>query len=161
MGTKIGTFIFQISHVLELHPADHIAFPRFLSPEADWFKLYWHHAIIEDIDYESELIRVIHFQPVFDEGFKEQKERENNQLELFNAERRSVSLKISRFRHGLEKWKNFFHSRKNQGILNRLEKSGNFPQNIGKMRECSPKYWKSEGILAFVKYIFVFVKIIK
>ena len=82
----------QISHVLELHPADHIAFPRFLSPEADWFKLYWHHAIIEDIDYQSELIRVIHFQPIFDEGFREQRERENNQLELFNSERRSVTV---------------------------------------------------------------------
>ena len=85
----------QINHVQELHPADHIAFPRFLSPEADWFKLYWHHAIIEDIDYQSELIRVIHFQPIFDEGFREQRERENNQLELFNSERRSVTTETT------------------------------------------------------------------
>lgn len=81
-------FLCQVNHVLDLHPADHIAFPRFLSPEADWFKLYWHHAIIEDIDYESELIRVIHFQPTFDSGFTEQRDNENNQLELFNSQHR-------------------------------------------------------------------------
>ena len=35
----------------------------------------------------------------------------------------------------------------NSGHLNRLEKSGNFVQNTGKMREFYPKYWKSDGIL--------------
>ena len=32
----------------------------------------------------------------------------------------------------LEKWENCFQSGKSQGILNRLEKSGNFTQNTGK-----------------------------
>ena len=42
-----------------------------------------------------------------------------------------------------------------QGILNRLEKSGNFTQNTGKIREFYPKYWKSEEILAgFYFYFF-------
>ena len=35
-----------------------------------------------------------------------------------------------------------------QGILNRLEKSGNFIQNTGKMREFYQNYWKSEENLA-------------
>ena len=30
------------------------------------------------------------------------------------------------------KWENFFQSAKSQGIFNRLEKSWNFTQNIGK-----------------------------
>ena len=57
--------------------------------------------------------------------------------------------------HGSHKdWKNekTFSSR---GILNRLEKSGNFTQNTGKMREFYPKYWKSEDILASF-YIYFF-----
>ena len=35
----------------------------------------------------------------------------------------------------LEKWKGIFQSGKNQGILSRLEKSGNFTQNTGKIRK--------------------------
>ena len=35
----------------------------------------------------------------------------------------------------LEKWTNFFQSGKSQGILCRLEKSGKFGQNTGKVRE--------------------------
>ena len=35
----------------------------------------------------------------------------------------------------LEKWEGIFQSGKNQGILNRLEKSGNITQNTGKMRK--------------------------
>ena len=34
----------------------------------------------------------------------------------------------------LEKWEGIFQSGKSQGILNRLEKSGNFTQNTGKLR---------------------------
>ena len=48
-------------------------------------------------------------------------------------------------------WKNektFIQSGKSKEILNRLEKSGNFTQNIGKMREFYPNYWKSEQDLA-------------
>ena len=40
-----------------------------------------------------------------------------------------------------------FQSGKRHGILNRLEKSGNFTQNAGKMREFYPKYCNNEGIL--------------
>ena len=42
-------------------------------------------------------------------------------------------------------WKNenFFQSGKSEGILNRLEKSGNFAQNTGKMRDFYPKCWKN------------------
>ena len=36
------------------------------------------------------------------------------------------------FPHGLEKWEHIFQSGKNQEILNRLERSGNFTQNTGK-----------------------------
>ena len=35
----------------------------------------------------------------------------------------------------LEKWEGIFQSRKSQGILNRLEKSGKITQNTGKFRE--------------------------
>ena len=41
------------------------------------------------------------------------------------------------FPHGLEnleKWENFVQSGKSRGILNRLEKLGNFAQNTGKMK---------------------------
>ena len=50
-------------------------------------------------------------------------------------------------------WKNektFF----SQGILNRLEKSKNFTQNIGEIREFYPKYCKSEGVLASFYFYF-------
>ena len=52
--------------------------------------------------------------------------------------RREFRTHVSWFPHGLEnleKLENFFQSGKSQGILNRLEKSGNFTQNAGKMRE--------------------------
>ena len=42
------------------------------------------------------------------------------------------------FPHGLENletWENIFQLGKSQGILNRLEKSGNFTKNTGKVRE--------------------------
>ena len=42
----------------------------------------------------------------------------------------------------MAKWENFFQSGKSQGILNRLEKSGNFTQHTGKMGEFYSKYWK-------------------
>ena len=45
----------------------------------------------------------------------------------------------------LEKWEGIFQSGKSQGILNRLEKSGNFEQT-GKVRENHTKYWKTEEI---------------
>ena len=35
-------------------------------------------------------------------------------------------------RENLEKWEGIFQSGKSQGILSRLEKSGNFGQNTGK-----------------------------
>ena len=35
-------------------------------------------------------------------------------------------------RENLEKWEGIFQSGKSQGILSRLEKSGNFAQNTGK-----------------------------
>ena len=41
-----------------------------------------------------------------------------------------------------------------QGILNRLEKSGNFTKNTGKARGFHPKYWKTEGILGSFDFIF-------
>ena len=48
-----------------------------------------------------------------------------------------------------------FQSGKSQGILNRLEKSGNCTKNTGKMREFYPKYWKNEEILgSFYFYFF-------
>ena len=53
------------------------------------------------------------------------------------------------------KWQNNFQSGKSLGILNRLEKSGIFTQNTGKMRKIYPKYWKSEEILvSFYLYFF-------
>ena len=52
------------------------------------------------------------------------------------------------------KLENFFQSGKSQGILNRLEKSGNFTQNTGKMREFYPKYWKIGEILASFYFYF-------
>ena len=41
------------------------------------------------------------------------------------------SVKVTWFPHGLEKWKTF----SSQEILNRLEKSGDFTQNAGKVNE--------------------------
>ena len=38
-------------------------------------------------------------------------------------------------RENLEKWEGIFQSGKSQGILSRLEKSGNFTQNTGKIRQ--------------------------
>ena len=49
------------------------------------------------------------------------------------------------------KWENFFQSGKSRGILDRLEMSGNFKQNIGKIREFYPKYWKMR------KRVFIFI----
>ena len=50
-----------------------------------------------------------------------------------------------------ENEKTFF----SQGILNKLEKSENFTENTGKMREFYPQYWKSEEILAsFILFFF-------
>ena len=46
------------------------------------------------------------------------------------------------------KWESIFQSGKSQGILNRLQKSGDFTKNTGKERAFYPKYWRSEGILA-------------
>ena len=46
------------------------------------------------------------------------------------------------------KMRKLFPVKESQGIWNRLEKSGNFAQNSGKMRGIYPKYWKSEEILA-------------
>ena len=54
-------------------------------------------------------------------------------------------------------WKmsKLFQSGKSEGFFNRLEKSGNFTQNTGKIREIYAKYWKSEEILAsFYSYLF-------
>ncbi len=44
-------------------------------------------------------------------------------------------LICSRFPLRLEKWESIFQSGKSQGILNILEKSGNFTKNTGKVRE--------------------------
>ena len=48
----------------------------------------------------------------------------------------------------------FFQSGESQRILSRLEKSGGFTQNTGKMREFYPKHWKSEDILASSYFYF-------
>ena len=40
-----------------------------------------------------------------------------------------------------------FQSGKRRGILNRLEKSGNFAQISGKIKDFYIKFWESEGIL--------------
>ena len=43
-------------------------------------------------------------------------------------------------RENLEKWEGIFQPGKSQGILSRLEKSGNFTQNTGKIRKnCTGK----------------------
>ena len=51
----------------------------------------------------------------------------------------------------LEKQESIFQSGKSQGILLRLEKSGNFTQNTGKIRK--KLYWKIEKILEKVREI--------
>ena len=58
-------------------------------------------------------------------------------------------------RENLEKWEGIFQSGKSQGILSRLEKSGNFTQNTGKIRkklcwkiEKKKKNWKIQGNLS-------------
>ena len=53
----------------------------------------------------------------------------------------------------LKKWEGIFQSGKSQGILSRLEKSGNFTQNTGKIRKKTKlenwkKCWKSQGNLS-------------
>ena len=42
----------------------------------------------------------------------------------------------------IEKWEGIFQSGKSQGILSRLENSGNFTQNAGKIRKKID--WKTE-----------------
>ena len=42
----------------------------------------------------------------------------------------------------LEKWESIFQSAKSRGILLRLKRPGNFPQNTGKIRK--KLYWKIE-----------------
>ena len=60
------------------------------------------------------------------------------------------------------KWEGIFQSGKSRGILSRLEKSGNFTQNTGKIGkiytgklkkilENCEKYWKSQGNLSVRK----------
>ena len=61
------------------------------------------------------------------------------------------------FPHGLEKWENFFQSGKSQEIFNRLEKSGNFTQDTGKIREFCSKYWENEGILSNFIWFFLWL----
>ena len=51
--------------------------------------------------------------------------------------------------------KHFPVREKSENCVNRLEKSGNFTQNIGKLGEFYVKYWKSEDILASF-YIYCF-----
>ena len=51
------------------------------------------------------------------------------------------------------KWESIFQSRKTQGILLRLEKSGKYTKNTGKIRKsCAgklkKKHWKSQGNLS-------------
>ena len=41
----------------------------------------------------------------------------------------------TRNQRNLEKWAGIFQSGKSQGILSRLEKSGNFTQNTGKIKK--------------------------
>ena len=75
----------------------------------------------------------------------------NNCAVLFN-----LFIYLSGFPLRLEnlgKWEGIFQSGENQGILNRLEKSGNFKQT-GKVRENHTKYWKIQGISD--KYCLVF-----
>ena len=52
-------------------------------------------------------------------------------------------------RENLEKWEGIFQSGKSQGILSRLEKSGNFAQNTGKQENLNKKnaFCESQGIL--------------
>ena len=53
------------------------------------------------------------------------------------------------------KWENFFQAGKSQGILNRLEKSGNFikKKKYWKSEEISPKILEDEGIVASFYFI--------
>ena len=60
-------------------------------------------------------------------------------------------LSLPFFLHGLDnlkRWEDFFQPGKSRGILNRLEKFGNFTQNTGKIRKFPLKCWKYEEILA-------------
>ena len=52
-------------------------------------------------------------------------------------------------RENLEKWEDIFQSGKSQGILSRLEKSGNFAPNTGKTGKFDKKnvFCESQGIL--------------
>ena len=52
---------------------------------------------------------------------------------------------IAWFPHGLENLGKTFQSGKSQGILNRLEKSGNFIQNTGKSEGNLPKILEKSG----------------
>ena len=57
------------------------------------------------------------------------------------------------------KMRTFFQSGKSQTILNKLEMSGNFTQNTGKIGEFYPKYWKvrkfSQFLLLFFSDFFI------
>lgn len=44
----------EVTNVRQLQPGDHIAW-------TNWYKPYWHHAIVEWIDYKNEKIHVIHY----------------------------------------------------------------------------------------------------
>ena len=67
------------------------------------------------------------------------------------------------FSHGLENLENgnTFSSQRKVGISNRLEKSGNFTKNTGKVRGSHPKYWKTEGILTRFYFIFSLIFLIE
>ena len=54
------------------------------------------------------------------------------------------------------KMRKLFQSGKSQGILNIPEKSGNFTQNTGKMREFYSKYWKKKKWRNFSQFYFIF-----
>ena len=60
----------------------------------------------------------------------------------------------------LEKWEGIFQSGKSQGILNRLEKSGEITQNTGKVREFQTNFmcyvifkWTVYYLLKWIKFL--------
>ena len=61
----------KVKVVLELHMGDHVALPRRLD-KCD-FILYWHHVIIEAIDYQKETLQIIHFQPSCERTYEKRK----------------------------------------------------------------------------------------
>ena len=69
---------------------------------------------------------------------KEDHEKENSAVKALTEGEMQTDVAKKGFPHrleNLEKWTNFFQSGKSQGILCRLEKSGKFGQNTGKVRE--------------------------